>query len=103
MSSKYIRKVTVLLKIQSCYSTKAEGTWWRKVMHIIKVYLHVYHLALQINPTGIIHFTSNANESSQEKEKVRRVQSNMNVKKDRAAVPLIFSIDLSYSLKILAF
>lgn len=69
MSSKDIRKVTGLLKIQSCSSNKAEGKWCRKVMHIIKVYLHVSHLAFQINPTGITHFTSNANVKCSEKGK----------------------------------
>lgn len=41
-------------------------------------------------------------QNSQKNEKVRTAQSNLDVKKDRAAVPLAFSIDLSYSLKILA-
>lgn len=103
MSSRDIRKVTILLKMQSCSTNKAEGKWWRKGMHFIKVYLHISHLAFQISPTGIIHFTSDANVQLSEKGKSRESPKQIDIKKDRAVVPLAFSVGLSYSLKILAF
>lgn len=76
-------------------------------MHFIKVYLHISHLAFQINPTGIIHFTSDANVQLSEKGKSRESWNIKTwiLKKTGllAAVPLAFSVGLSYSLKILAF
>lgn len=54
-----------LLKIQNCSGNKDEGEWWRKVNHVMKIHLHVSHLAFQI--TGITLFTSNTNVRLSEK------------------------------------